>query len=167
MNLEEKKRLGYIRSLARKVIKEYFQNKPPKILPIPIKEIAEFNEFEVFDLDTLNDNQNAIVYFLPDENRKLIGLNRKYHIHNKRFSIGHELGHYFIGHPPESECTEEEIKLYNQEADEFSAELLMPLDVLKEKLKELKDVKKVASQFLVSEQALWIKIKNQNLINLL
>ena len=166
MNADEKKRIGYARSLARKVIKEYFKKNPPETLPIPIEKIAEYNGFEIFDLDSLNANQNAIVYFLNEENRKLIGINKNYHVHNKRFSIGHELGHYFIGHPPESECTEEEVKLYNQEADEFSAEILMPLNLLKSKIKELKDAKKVASLFLVSEQALWIKIKNQNLINL-
>lgn len=165
MKFDEGNRKGYIRNIARKCIKEYFKTRPLEP-PIPIEKIAKYNGFEIFELESMNENQRAIVHFIPEENRKLIGLNKKYHIHNKRFSIGHELGHYFLNHPPESECTDEEIKLYNREADEFSAELLIPLNLLKEKIRELKDAKKIASLFLVSEEALWIKIKNQNLINL-
>ena len=110
MNTVDNKRVGYARELARKTINEYFTNNPPQVLPIPIKDIAEYHGFELYDLDTMNENQKAIVYFLPEDGRKLIGVNRKYHIHNQRFSIGHELGHYFISHPIEAECTDDEYK---------------------------------------------------------
>jgi hypothetical protein len=43
----------------------------------------------------------------------------------------------------------------------------MPLDILKAKLKELKEPTLVAKLFEVSEEALWIKIENQKLLNLL
>jgi Zn-dependent peptidase ImmA (M78 family) len=166
MNEDLKKRTGYIRKRARKIIDDYFTKNPPKNIPIPIDIIAQYSGFEIYELETMDSKQRAIFYNLKEEKRKLIGLNKNYHIHNKRFSIGHELGHYFLGHPPESECTEEEIKLYNQEADEFSGELLIPLELLKQKIKEIKDPQKIATLFNVSEQALWIKIQNQGLIKL-
>lgn len=164
MTVDFTKRKGYCRTLARKVIKEYFEKNPPVQIPIPVDKIAIYNGFEIFDLETLDKNQRAIFYNNKEENRKLIGINKNYHIHNKRFSIGHELGHYFLGHPPEFECTDEEIKLYNQEADEFSSELLLPLDLLKEKIKKIKDLKVLSNIFQVSEQALFIKVSNQGLL---
>ena len=164
MSLDFQKRRGYCRKLARKVINDYFKENPSIELPIPVEKIAIYNGFEMFDLESLDSNQRAIFFNSKEDNRKLIGLNKNYHIHNKRFSIGHELGHYFLGHPPEFDCNEEEIKVYNQEADEFSGELLLPLEILKEKIKEVKDVKELARIFQVSDQALFIKIQNQGLL---
>ena len=162
-----KKRKGYPREMARKILNEYFLRNSPFQLPIPVKEIATFYGYEIYQLDSLGEHQRALKRELKEENRKLIGLNRNYHPHNQRFSIGHELGHHFLGHPIEDDCEQNEIKIFNQEADEFSAELLMPLDHLKEKLKILKDPNKVAQLFDVSVEALWIKIQNQNLISFL
>lgn len=167
MTLIEKKRSGYPRTKARLVLSEYFKHNSPVIIPIPILKVAEFYGFEVDELDNLDSNQKAIKIELPDENRKLIGINSRFHVHNKRFSVGHELGHHFLNHPLEHDCSEEEIKICNQEADEFSAELLMPLEELKKQLKNLKDSKKIAKLFEVSEEALWIKIQHQKLLNLL
>ena len=164
MSPDLKKRRGYCRKLARKVINDYFKENPPVEIPIPVEKIAIFNGFEIFDLESIDPNQRAMFLDSKEDNRKFIGLNKNYHLHNKRFSIGHELGHHFLGHPPESECSEEEIKLYNQEADEFSGELLIPLELLKEKIIEIKDVKKISHLFQVSEQALFIKINNQGLL---
>jgi len=163
----DKKRSGYPRKVARTLLKDYFAKNPPFTLPIPIKEIAEFYRFEVYELASLNKHQRGIKVENTEEKRKLIGVNEIYSVTNKRFTIGHEMGHDFLGHPPESECSEEEIRIFNSEADEFSAEMLMPLDILKTKIKEIRDVKKIAKLFLVSEEALWIKIKNQHLLNLL
>jgi len=164
MNSSFQKRKGYCRKFARKIVNDYFKNNPPIELPIPVEKLATYNGFEIFELDSLGANQRAIFYNSKIENRKLIGINKDYHINNKRFSIGHELGHYFLGHPPEFDCTEDEIKVYNQEADEFSGELLLPLDLLKEKIKEIKNIKELATIFQVSEQALFIKIQNQGLL---
>lgn len=167
MNNPDGKHIGYARQKARTVLHEYFTKKPPVRLPIPVREIAEFHGFEVYELKTMSKHQRAIKKDLLSENRKLIGLNASYHRHNQRFSIGHELGHHFLGHPPEEDCDDDQIKVFNNEADEFSGELLMPLDMLKQKLVELKNVPKVAQAFDVSEQALWIKISSQRLMNLL
>jgi Zn-dependent peptidase ImmA (M78 family) len=167
MTDSEGKHIGYARQKARSVLKEYFLKNPPERLPIPVQEIAKFYGFEIYELKTMNKHQRAIKQDVVSEGRKLIGLNAHYHHHNQRFSIGHELGHHFLGHPPEEDCDEDQIKLFNSEADEFSAELLMPLDILKEKLAELKDIPRIAKAFDVSTQALWIKMSQQKLIGML
>ena len=164
MNNTLNKRTGYCRKLARNILTNYFKYYPPLEPPIPIEKIAEFNGFEIYELDSLNQNHRGVFFNLKEEKRKLIGINKNFHEHNKRFSIGHELGHYFLDHPPESDCSDEEIKTYNQEADEFSGELLLPLELLKTKIKTIKDVKELAKLFQVSEQALFIKIQNQGLL---
>lgn len=166
MNDIEKKRVGFARSKARIVLEKYLTNNPIEI-PIPMEKIAAYYGFEIYELEDLNKDHKAIKVELKEEQRKLIGLNKSYHKHSKRYSIGHELGHYFLNHPPEEECTQEEIKLYNREADEFSAELLMPLNLIKDKIQEYKkDLKGLAKLLDVSEQALWIKIDSQKLSKL-
>lgn len=162
-----KKRLGHPRDVARRVLGEYFDKHPPISLPVPIDKIAEANGFEIIPLDSLDKNHRAILQILPEENRKLIGLNTRYRRHNHRFSIGHELGHYFLGHPVEDDSSDEEVIVFDREADEFSAELLIPLAQLKDALTKLKDVKALARLFDVSEEALWRKIDGQHLLSLL
>lgn len=162
-----KKRVGYPRESARSLLMQYFTKHPPLSLPIPVENIAEYLGFEIIPLEQLDSGHCALKIEIPEEGRKLIGINSKYHIHNRRFSIGHELGHHIMGHPVESDCSDEEIKIFNSEADEFAAELLIPADELKSRLKKVKDPKALAIEFQVSEQALWIKMKSQNLLKLL
>jgi Zn-dependent peptidase ImmA (M78 family) len=162
-----KKRIGFAREMARKIIDEYFAKNPPLILPIPVFEIATNFGFEIYDLNTLGNEQRALKFEVPGENRKLIGLNSSYPLVNKRFSVGHELGHFFLGHPNEKDLDDDEIKVCDQEADEFSAELLMPSSLFKEKVLEFHNVKELAKIFLVSEQALFIKLENQKLLKYL
>lgn len=163
---ELEKRIGYPRKMARQILKQYFKEHPLK-LPIPIEDIAKYLSIEIYLIDSMGKYQRALKLDLNDDKRKLIGINSSFHKHNQRFSIGHEIGHYVMEHPSEESCNDEEIKTYNREADEFSAELLMPLEVMKKELRKNNDPKILARQFDVSEEALWIKIKNQGLLNLL
>ena len=167
MNEPLEKRVGLVRASARKILDQFFAAHPPIRIPVPVKEIAESFGFEVYELGSLGPHQRAILQVIPTDNRKLIGLNSRYHRHNQRFSIGHELGHYFMEHPAEDQCVEEEIAVCNREADEFSAELLMPLGMLRCKITELRDPMKIAAAFDVSQEALWRKIMAQKLVSLL
>lgn len=160
----DKKRIGYAREMARKMLEEFFRNNSPEILPIPIFEVAKYFGFEVYELDNLGPHQRAIKFEMPGEDRKFIGINSKYPLVNQRFSIGHELGHFYLAHPREGDTDDDETKIYDQEADEFGAELLMPYKMLKAKVLERINTKELAKIFLVSEQALFIKLQNQNLI---
>ncbi|MGD1044187.1 MAG: ImmA/IrrE family metallo-endopeptidase [Bacteroidota bacterium] len=160
------KRIGYARERARSLLLEFFSAKGSSF-PVKIEDLADYFGFEIYKLDSLNLHQRGILKVLSDENRRLIGVNSKHHRHSQKFSVGHELGHFFLSHPSEDDCDDEEIKIYNQEADEFSAELLIPLSILKEKLQDGWTPSSLCSYFDVSEEALWIKIQNQKLLSLI
>jgi len=160
----DKKRIGFCREMARKKLDKFFSKFPPFILPIPVFEIVKSFGYEIYPLNDLGKHQRAIKYEIKSENRKLIGLNSTYPLVNQRFSLGHELGHELLGHPNEDECDEDERKVCDREADEFSAELLIPFDDLKIKLKKKVSIPELARIYLVSEQALILKINNQNLL---
>lgn len=166
MNEIDKKRIGFARKKARVILDKYFQDNPPVLIPIPVDKIAEHYGFEIYELTDLDKNHRGMIVNLKEENRKLIGINKNYHPNAKRFSIGHELGHYFLDHPAEDDCTEEEIIIYNKEAEEFSAELLMPFDLIKGELEKHKgNLDSFAKALGVSKEALYCKLQNQKLIN--
>jgi|GEM_PF-2362188 len=164
--MKEKKSTAYVRKMARKALKDYF-NDNANTLPVPIEDVVKKYNIEILYLDSLEPNHKAIKHVLPEENRVLFGINKNHHIHSQRFSIGHELGHHILGHPPEHSCTDDEIRLYNQEADEFSSEMLMPLSEIKSALTKKKSVAEIAKIFCVSNEALVIKIKSCNLLRYL
>ena len=162
----ENKRTGYARKKARVILEKYFKDNPPVVIPIPIEKISSYYDFEIYELNNLDPNHRGMMNIVKEENRKLIGINKNYYKTAKRFSIGHELGHYFLDHPAEDECTDEENIIYNREAEEFAAELIMPFDLIKAVLNEFKgDLKGFAKALDVSEQALYIKLQNQKLLN--
>ena len=58
----------------------------------------------------------------------------------------------------------EEAKICNREADEFSGELLVPLESLKRALNHTKAIPELSNLFNVSQEVLTIRILNQNLL---
>ena len=157
----EKKRVGLARNQARSLLERYQKTTGTKIdNEVPIIDIANNLGFYIELLDSLPDHHSAIIY--PDD--MLIGLNKRHHPHRQRFSLGHELGHYLLKHKPEFELPPEEAKICNNEANEFSGELLVPLESLKRALNHTKIISELAHIFNVSQDALTIRILNQNLL---
>ncbi len=157
----EKKRVGLARNQARSLLERYQKTTGTKIdYEVPIIDIANNLGFYIELLDSLPDHHSAIIY--PDD--MLIGLNKRHHPHRQRFSLGHELGHYLLKHKPEFELPPEEAKICNNEANEFSGELLVPLESLKRALNHTKIISELAHIFNVSQDALTIRILNQNLL---
>jgi len=80
-----------------------------------------------------------------------------------RFTVAHELGHYFL------HSKEGEIELYGRrsgederaewEANWFAASFLMPQEIFLTKVKELKTVGLLSAYFMVSPEALRIRLK--------
>jgi Zn-dependent peptidase ImmA (M78 family) len=91
--------------------------------------------------------------------QKLIGVNGRHHRHRRRFTIGHELAHILLKHPPESHCTAKEIALYNSEADACAAELLMPANLLSRWLPITRSISNLAYTFDVSEEAMKVRLR--------
>lgn len=163
MNTDEpSKRVKYARDFARKILKEVYPVMQPKDLPIDVNKIVEHLGFEVHFLDSMDDKHSAII--LRDD--KLVGLNESHHPHRTRFSVGHELGHFLLEHPPEEDCNPDEIRIWNQEADEFAAELLVPYELLKTLIKS-NSSNELARHFNVSRDVVIIHAQKTRLFSYL
>ncbi len=140
---------------ARETLAQFAQGRNALKPPIRIESVAEWMGFQVIPLYTVGEEFSGLV----STKQKLIGVNGKHHRHRRRFTIGHELAHILLKHPPESHCTPKEIALYNSEADECAAELLMPTSLLSRWLPITKSVSNLAYAFDMSEEAMRVKVR--------
>jgi Zn-dependent peptidase ImmA (M78 family) len=150
-----KKRVGYCREMARKVLHETNMMR----IPIPVEDIAKHYGFRVVLLDQPPEKFSGILH----RGKKAIGINQHHHPVRQRFTLSHELGHYFLDHPDASdenfdEAETAERKIYEAEADEFAAELLMPRELLKAALQENADVEALRTKFQVSRHVVAIQL---------
>jgi Zn-dependent peptidase ImmA (M78 family) len=148
-------KVGYARNAARGLLKDVQISE----YPISVNKIAKFLNLSLWEYDQFPDSISALLR----PNEKAIAVNPKHIDERKRFSIAHEIGHYVLGHcDAKKESAEDgedflsqqstELKYSGEEeseANEFAAELLMPL------------------HFVVSEQAMWIRLSKLNLIKYL
>ncbi|HLF19398.1 MAG TPA: ImmA/IrrE family metallo-endopeptidase [Bacteroidota bacterium] len=149
-----KARATFCISVARRTLADFQKDRGPLQAPMPIEQLVQWLGFQVIPLSTVDDEFSALVSMKD----KLIGLNANHHIHRKRFSIGHELGHILLKHPPESRCATYEIRLYNAEADFCASELLIPQAILAEWLGKTKNPVELARIFNVSVEAMMRKV---------
>ena len=154
MNLD-RKRIGYCRDIARKILKESGSLK----VPIDVNKIADFYGFRVALLDQPSEKFSGITH----KTKKAIGINKNHHPVRQRFSLAHELGHYFLDHPTAdeelpSEEGDQERNIYESEANEFAGELLVPREVLKSSLMEHKDIESLKKLFNVSRHVITLQI---------
>jgi Zn-dependent peptidase ImmA (M78 family) len=106
-----------------------------------------------------------------------IALNNAHHINRQRFTVAHELAHYYLGHvetdlhvdgdftinrdQTSSEATNAKEILANR----FAAELLMPTDFLVRDAADLlpldqQKIQRLCKRYQVSEQAMTIRLTN-------
>lgn len=158
---ENKKRVGYCRDMARSILKKSNSFK----LPIPVFEIAKYFDFTVVFLDQPPDKFSGIMH----RSKKAIGINKHHHIVRQRFSLAHELGHYFLDHPSGDEIMPDEVgskqyKIFESEADEFAAELLVPRELLKDVIKKNSEVEFLKEHFQVSRHVIVIQLSKHGLL---
>ncbi len=120
--------------------------------PVPIADIAKKYKFVVFET-FLEDESGFLliskggILINGKKHEKVIAVNSVDTPFRKRFTIAHELGHYFLEvHDKEDKLVEDyyvhrENNCQNlkreREADRFAAELLMPTEFVKYELKRL------------------------------
>jgi Zn-dependent peptidase ImmA (M78 family) len=163
--MEEQARIGFVREMARKVLRKYGVTQPGT----PVEEIAKGEGLKI-----VYQKWRATVGGLLLMAQKIIGVNSNHPPHRQRFSIGHELGHYFLNHrlddyekgimmdnPP---VGDDFSKIQNREADEFANELLVPLPIIKEAYKTVKDAKVLAGMFNVSGEVMFIALEKHKLL---
>jgi Zn-dependent peptidase ImmA (M78 family) len=116
------------------------------------------------------------------DDQRVIAVNQTHHEHRRRFTIAHELGHYFLHRDHSSvfvdavyyrdESSSEGTKQQEIAANAFAAELLMPEEVLRARFSyqpvadaDDKLIRAAARQFGVSAQALTIRLTALGLIS--
>ncbi len=142
-------------AIAQDMLSQFARNGGEITLPVPIESFAEWLGYQVVRLYTVADEFSGLV----STRQKLIGINGNHHHHRQRFSVGHEIAHILLKHPPESRCTSKQIAAYNAEADLCSSELLIPQSMLKNWLIRTHHVSVLAKVFDVSQEAMMVKLK--------
>ncbi len=168
-NIVSDLRIGFVRETARAVLRRNRISKPP----VRPEAIARVEGLEVHLVMTWPDDVSGL---LLRESRR-IGLNGRHARTRQRFSLAHELGHWFLRHdfpwhertvtidaPPEQMPEDEHQKLQESEANEFAGELLAPRNMLKQALGQTRDTEELAELFDMSSEALWIRILRHNLL---
>jgi len=149
--------------MAKKIIKEL----EIKEAPINLREIISHVQKE-FDLqiipDKLSDNISGIILKITEleEESFVIGFNTNDPWCRRRFTIGHEIGHLFFNTMCNKNDGDNSAK--ETECECFSAELLMPKSILKKDFAKTPDIPELSKKYLVSAQAMGIKIVDDGLL---
>lgn len=148
--------------------------------PVDIESIAKAYGVQIVR-DELEDDVSG---FLVRKNQNTyIGVNSIHHPNRQRFTIAHELGHYFLHLTPERSLFVDRSAVYFRDSDSslgsvsqemdanaFAANILMPYALIEDALAalqgELDDISifKLANQFRVSDQAMRYRLANAGII---
>lgn len=166
----DRKRVGFAREMARKYLKKYRVDTPGT----PVEEIIKGEGLRIEYRPWGSDGLSGLML----QKVRVIAVNvNKPRLH-QRFSLAHELGHYAlshdylklqgfggvdIDHPPEASVHPAH-SLIEQEANEFAGELLVPMQLLKEKYRYEKNCPRLAALFDVSIEVLMISLMKHHLI---
>ncbi len=151
-------------------------------LPIDVESIAQELNI-VVRLQALDSTVSGVLVIKGDS--AVVGVNADHHPHRRRFTIAHELGHYvlhgavsrvFIDGSPmfyRDQHSADGSELEEIEANAFAAELLMPEGLVRDAVGgQLLDafddatVRRLATQFAVSVQAMTIRLTKLGLLTL-
>lgn len=181
MNIVKKEKMSTTPK-RKKEIKEIVRTLQDKSL----SDIAKENEIQVYTLD-LNDvswDNISWAIFKSDDGKYKIYINSSDTPNRQRFTLAHELGHYYL-----HKNTLEELngmidkqspylfrstdiydqlttdkRIMEEEANLFAAELLMPEEKVRKIWKHNDDVKELAKFFWVSLSAMSFRLENLDLI---
>lgn len=162
----------------RRIVKKILAENNVTSFPIPIEKILKkYNitlRYSIFE-----DKVSGLLYKKNDKD--IISVNSLHPSVRQRFTIAHELGHFFLEHQAElfidkgnlyrdNRSKEGNIQ-WEKDANKFAAELLMPENFIRElieneDLEDAADLENLASIIDVSSQALTYRLANLGLISL-
>jgi len=136
--------------------------------------IAYENDIQIINNPNLKDKDIAGKIYKKDNGQVAIEVNPWQTPYRQRFTVAHELGHYFLGHDLSDGLNRVDTitnlsnptdKIETQ-ANSFAAELLMPREFIEHILYEqqISDIDKIADMLQVSRLALGYRLKNLGLI---
>ena len=137
-----------------------------RVPPVDLRQILSANRIGYEEVDDFPDTVDALI--IADGAKFYAAVNARQHLHRQRFSLAHELGHFFlhregmpedavtIDNPPSGEADTPMKSATEIEADLFAGELLVPLEMLK--LHVGKAIQVLSRLFVVSEHVISIAI---------
>lgn len=155
-------------------------------LPIKIDEIARLQGLKVMPYPL--DGTISGVLVIEENGNGIIGFNQNESRVRRRFTIAHELGHYELHKEHSHLFVDREFKQsrlyrsqksssdvatkdYETEANSFAAAILMPEDLIRKELENIKidlgseqGLKELAKKFDVSSTAMYFRLTNLDLI---
>ena len=158
------------RKFVRDLLEEFGITRPP----VPVKRIAKKLGLLIAPIPANDEISGALI---RDGSRIIIAVNSSHHINRQRFTIAHELGHYYM-HGDMTEHVDQNLRVAWRNADSskavdwkeiaanrFAAELLMPTSYLRRDLDSLERIGKrtialLASKYGVSGEAMKIRLNN-------
>lgn len=152
----------FVLQMAKKVLAESKVKAPP----VDLLQILTAHGIGYEEVEDFPDTVDALI--VEDGSKVCAAVNANQHLHRRRFSLAHELGHYFmhregmpeepitIDNPPSDEIGSPTKSPAETEADIFAGELLVPLTMLKPLVH--KGIPELSRIFLVSEQVISIAI---------
>ena len=166
-------RKNQIEKITSNLLQEIKSLKPP----VQVEEIAQNLGLKILPYD-LGEKVSGVLVI--KNGKATIGYNRTESFVRRRFTIAHELGHYFLHRTTRDLFIDKQFKVLfrdessssgeikqEQEANAFAAALLMPEELLKEEIKKLDldladedAIKKLATAFKVSTIAMTFRISN-------
>lgn len=153
-----KPNVGGARKLARKIVMEADITQPPVSLHKVITYLQSLHDLEVLPY-ALGEKTSGVL--VVEEESATIGYNQHEGWYRRRFTIAHEIGHFLMGHQHQGDSPEVEGKHdpRETEANQFAAELLLPLKYLKSDLSTgIKDLQELTQRYQVSKSAISVKI---------
>jgi Zn-dependent peptidase ImmA (M78 family) len=176
-----RRRINQIRSIVETLLERGKFIEPP----IDVKQIATEQKIDVRE-EPLGDISGLI---FREGSQVIIGVNENHHERRRRFTIAHELGHFFLhSENPlfidkvfpvkrRDHVSSEAIDKDEIEANAFAAELLMPSKFLKEDFSRVKPgvldyeneditevIQDLADRYKVSTQAITVRLINLGVI---
>lgn len=144
-------------------------------VPVDVEAIAERIGIEVLyrDLEEIGDDVSGLLYVDREETSIFVEIGQP--PVRQRFTIAHELGHFFLHNTQHvlkgpmyierSGVSSTGTKKQEIEANQFAAELLMPRDVIEDRFGCLSyvdedDIEELAEEFNVSIQAMAIRLSS-------
>jgi Zn-dependent peptidase ImmA (M78 family) len=175
--------LQEINAKAEAIARQY---NPDKLAPFPYEAIIKDKaDLDIIFLDLEDDAVSGVILYEDTDKRFNILVNAAKHPHRQHFTLGHELGHYFLHQDilkEEKGLVDGESSVDNTnilyrlddpaeknrietEANHFAAGLLMPEDLVRDAWDATADIEECAKIFNVSTIAMSIRLTELGLVS--
>ena len=158
-----KPRIGWARRTARDLLKEAGITTPPILIRDILKHIKKEKDLSVHPWAFGEDTDGIQI---TQGESATIGYNQSQHSHRQRFTVAHEIGHFLLCHTTNDSAFDLDSKKPEEvEANQFAAELLMPLEMFKKDFKAgMTSADDLGKKYNVSKESAWWRMYNTKLI---